>query len=270
MPEGPEIRREADRLRKVLVGRVASSVFFGLPRLEAFGPQLQGRKVEALESRGKALLTHFEQGLTVYSHNQLYGRWYVVAAGSEARTGRQLRFAVETETHRALLYSASDIEVLASDGLEAHPFLARIGPDALDPATTPADIEAQLARCAGRRLSALLLDQGFVAGIGNYLRSEILFEAGVLPHHRPKDLSPRRRARVAEMVLEVTRRAYASGGITVTPELDRQLKKEGLRKRERRHYVFGRRGRVCRRCETPVGQTEAGGRRIYTCPGCQI
>ena len=48
------------------------------------------------------------------------------------RTQRQLRVLLETESHRALLYSATDIEMLDSSELASHPFLLRIGPDILD------------------------------------------------------------------------------------------------------------------------------------------
>lgn len=270
MPEGPEIRRQADRLRDAIQGQVAERVFFGLEALADAGPRLSGRRVEQVESRGKALLTHFEGGQSVYSHNQLYGRWYVVKPGRPPRTGRQLRFAVETQHQHALLYSASDIEVLEREAVGAHPFIARLGPDALDPAVCVADVEAQLERYRRRQLGALLLDQRFVAGLGNYLRSEILFFSGLQPERRPMDLSERKRSVLAREVLEVTRRSYRTGGITVEDALARQLRQEGLSKRKRRHHVFARSGETCRRCQTPIERREVGGRRVYVCPGCQL
>jgi endonuclease-8 len=73
MPEGPEIRRAADRIEAVLAGEVVEAVRFGLPRLRRHAPTLRGHRVSGLETRGKALLTHFEHGWSLYSHNQLYG-----------------------------------------------------------------------------------------------------------------------------------------------------------------------------------------------------
>ena len=99
MPEGPEIRQEADRIAKALQGKVAEEVWFAFPHLSDHAKMLQGRAVLAVESRGKALLTRFEGGWNVYSHNQLYGRWYVTARGREPETNRQLRFAVHTVKH---------------------------------------------------------------------------------------------------------------------------------------------------------------------------
>ena len=78
MPEGPEIRLAADKLRRVLAGRQSTEVRFAgdrFPHLQRFGARLSGRMIDAVEPRGKAMLTHFEGGLSIYSHNQLYGEW---------------------------------------------------------------------------------------------------------------------------------------------------------------------------------------------------
>ena len=75
MPEGPEIRRAADRIASVLVGQRVVDVYFGLPGLRKFERKLAGSVVTAVDTRGKAMLTRFDNGLTLYSHNQLYGIW---------------------------------------------------------------------------------------------------------------------------------------------------------------------------------------------------
>ena len=73
MPEGPEIRRVATRIHKVLAGREAEQVVLTQPGVAGFGAKLSGQRVEWVSSRGKALLTHFEGGLTIYSHNHFMG-----------------------------------------------------------------------------------------------------------------------------------------------------------------------------------------------------
>lgn len=90
MPEGPEIRRAADRVKKVLVGHPVVDVTFGLPGLKRYKRRLTGHTVVAVETRGKAMLTHFDNDLTIYSHNQLYGRWYTTRRSQRPNTGRQL------------------------------------------------------------------------------------------------------------------------------------------------------------------------------------
>ena len=76
MPEGPEIRLAADRIAKVLVGETVVEAKLTPARLRRFGKRFTGRVVTAVDTRGKAMLTRFDNGLTLFSHNQLYGRWY--------------------------------------------------------------------------------------------------------------------------------------------------------------------------------------------------
>ncbi len=271
MPEGPEIRREADRIARALEGRRATRVEFAFPRLQPYARRLTGQRVDAVEPRGKALLIRFGNGLCVYSHNQLYGRWFVTPAGRLPRTRRSLRLAVHSRESSALLYSASEIEVLGPGEVERHGYLSKLGPDALDPGLRVATLVRRLAdpRFARRSLAALLLDQGFVAGIGNYLRAEILFVAGVHPSHRPRDLSPEERKSLAHAIRALPRRSYRTGGITNDPERVRRLKARGLRRAEYRHHVFARAGRRCWTCRGVVRREELGGRRIFFCPRCQ-
>ena len=217
-----------------------------------------------METRGKAMLTRFDNGLTLYSHNQLYGRWYTTGRGQRPATNRDLRVALHNRRHSAWLYSASEIELLDDDGVAVHPFLSRLGPDVLDDALTPSRLADRLDedRFRRRSLGALYLDQGFLAGIGNYLRSEILFTARLHPALAPRDLSASERRRLARESLKLARRSYETRGIT----LPASLAKRGKR---RRFWVFGRDELPCRRCESTILRMDVGSRRLYLCPGCQ-
>lgn len=271
MPEGPEIRRAADRLARALAGQRIERAWFGLPRLAPWGARLARQRVRSIAPRGKALLITLEDGHTIYSHNQLYGQWTVARAGQRPATTRQLRLALESERHAILLYSASEIEVLDARGLARHPYLARLGPDLLDPALGAQMLATRLGepRHAGRSLAALLLDQGFVAGIGNYLRSEMLYVAGLDPALRPRQLGPRARRRLAEAILAVGRQAYRLAGVTNDPQRAAHLALEGVGFEARRFHVFGREGLPCWTCGSPIERDNAGSRRIYRCPTCQ-
>lgn len=86
MPEGPEIRRAADNLEAAIKGKPLTDVWFAFPQLKSYQSRLIGQHVTHVETRGKALLTHFSNDLTLYSHNQLYGVWRVVDTGEEPQT----------------------------------------------------------------------------------------------------------------------------------------------------------------------------------------
>ena len=271
MPEGPEIRRVAVRLEKVLTGREAEDVYFEQAPLRRFAPILRGARVVAVTSRGKALLTQFDNERWLYSHNQLYGRWYVVRRGTMPSTGRTLRAAIHTARHSALLYSASDIAVLDADGVASHPYLAKLGPDALDASVEWRQIAERLRdpEFRGRSLAALYLDQGFVAGIGNYLRSEILFDARVHPSRKPGDLGRGEIGRLARSTLAMTRRAFDTAGVTNGPARVRALKARGLPRRRYRFAVFERGAEPCYECGAEIRRISANSRRLYFCPVCQ-
>jgi endonuclease-8 len=263
MPEGPEIRRAADRIAKVLVGRQIEQASFAFPELRPFEGQLCGSVVKAVDTRGKAMLTSFDNDLTLYSHNQLYGRWYTVKRGDLPETRRSLRVALHTHAHSALLYSASDVSMLTAAQLQSHPFLSRLGPDVLDEDLVADTIVRRLdqRRFMRRSLATLYLDQAFLAGLGNYLRSEILHRAGLHPKLRPADLDSVEKSRLADETLKMCRRSYLTGGKTLTPGVGRG--KAG------RFWVFARASKPCFSCGARIRRDHFAGRRLYFCPSCQ-
>ncbi len=271
MPEGPEIRLAADRIEKVLRGQTVDEAALHLPELRRFEKRLTGRSVSEVGTHGKAMLTRFDSGLTLYSHNQLYGRWYVTRRPRMPDTTRQLRVALHTATHSALLYSASDIAVLTERQLARHPFLSRLGPDILDDNLTAAEIAERLGnpRFSGRSLAALYLDQGFLAGTGNYLRSEILWASAVAPTARPRELAADDLRRLARKTLRIARRSYRNRGVTVPPALARRLREDGEPYESYRFQVYGRAGLPCRGCGAAVERGALAGRAIFVCPRCQ-
>ena len=272
MPEGPEIRLAADKIADALVGRAALSVEFAFDRLQPFEKRLQGHRVRDIETRGKAILTHFDNGWSIYSHNQLYGRWMISRQGKQPNTTRQLRLAIHNRDYSARLYSASDIDVIATSELEKHPFLARLGPDILSAQLTADDVLARLQAAPYRRrqFAGLLLDQGFLAGLGNYLRAEILTAAGLHPLARPADCTPAELRKLATQIVRLTRRSYKTRGIINPPGLVKELKKLGYRTREQyRFNTYGRDGRPCHRCGESIEFNLAGGRKMFFCPNCQ-
>ena len=271
MPEGPEIRQAADLIEAAIAQQPTTGVFFAFDHLKPYEAKLTGATVQAIATYGKALMTHFDNGLCVYSHNQLYGKWMVRRAHHYPDTNRQLRFAIHTEGKSALLYSASDIEVLAAAAVMEHPFIRRLGPDILAESVTPETVLAQLLAPAfhRRRFTTLLLDQGFLSGVGNYLRSEILFAARLSPTARPVDCDRGQRVHLAEMALAIPRQSYHHQGITNDLAIANGLKAEGLPRRLYRHWVFGRNGHPCWVCASPIVKAQSAGRRYYYCPHCQ-
>ena len=262
MPEGPEIRRAADSLEAAIKGEPLTGAWFAFPQLQHYQSQLVGQRVTHIETRGKALLTHFSGGLTLYSHNQLYGVWRVVDAGSQPETTRVLRVRLQTARKAILLYSASEIEMLTPEQLARHPFLLRVGPDVLDMRLSVEQVKARLltAKFRNRQFSGLLLDQAFLAGLGNYLRVEILWQVGLTGRHKASELDEKQLDALAHALLEIPRLSYNTRGL-----VDENKHHGALF----RFKVFHREGEACERCGGIIERTMLSSRPFYWCPGCQ-
>jgi endonuclease VIII len=246
MPEGPEIRRATDAIAKVLQGKLVRNLEFGQAHLLHWHKQFADVRVLGVEPRGKAVLTHFANKKTIYSHNQLYGEWAIFDKNAEPVTHKQRRIIVDTDEHRIVLYSASDIEVLDSGQVSKYPYIAKLGVELLDSNIGLKDVIECLnaPRWQKKLLAQILLDQAFLAGVGNYLRSEILFVAKLHPLVRLMDLDNAQRKRLAKAAISVTRQAYRHAGITNSLASAKLLKAAGIPFSSYRHFVFDRAGHV--------------------------
>jgi len=271
MPEGPEIRRAADRIERQIGGKILEDAWFAFPELASQASSLIGVRVSAVDSWGKAMLIRFADRRVLYSHNQLYGVWKLHADDKPPNTSRSLRVRLVAEGRAASLYSASDVSLWEEDRLAHHPFLSRLGPDLLSQQVSAADVEQRLLLPAFRRrsLGALLLDQGLVAGLGNYLRSEILFFSQLHPKQRPCDLTSEQLAVLSSRIIDITRTAYRTAGVTNQDAWIEQAVASGESRRQWRFSVFERAGLSCLRCGYVIERTTIGSRRLYWCPRCQ-
>ncbi len=270
MPEGPEIKQAADKISSAVTHSPVEEIFFAFERLKPYESQLKHHRITTINTKGKAMLIRFDNELTIYSHNQLYGKWMVRKAYDYPKTNRQLRLAIHNQQNSALLYSASDIEVLNKDELALHPFLNRLGPDILDEALNLEQVINRLQdkKFCKKRFATLFLDQHFLAGNGNYLRSEVLFVAKVHPILRPIDCNNKQLQQLAQAAIAVPKQSYHNG-ITNDLELAAELKAKGYKRQEYRHWVFGRENKPCYICSTSIIKEITAGRRYYYCPNCQ-
>jgi endonuclease VIII len=271
MPEGPEIAQTARDLSRILLDRPLDRVRFAFPHLKRHQARLAKSRIIDVQARSKALVTTFDCGLAIYSHNQLYGQWHVHKAEQVPDTHWQVRLRINTAQHAAVLYSASEIAVLTHAQIAAHPYIARLGVELLLPGTRLADVFAQTnkPRFARRALADLLLNQAFFAGIGNYLRSDILFFARLHPARRLGELTAPERKALAKAALLLTRQSLATGGITNDRKLAAALKTQGWDYANYRHWVFDRAGAPCHICGTTIERQMISGRQLYLCPQCQ-
>jgi formamidopyrimidine-DNA glycosylase len=269
MPELPEVETFVRALRRPLVGGVIIGVRNDWPRhivvppLDELRGRIAGRRIETIDRRGKYLVFSLSDDETLIIHLKMSGHLSVVPGNTPADPyvhtvfmlddGRELRFRDTRKFGRVYL---------VHDPAEV---LGPLGPEPLDPAFT---IEALADRLAGRKrvLKPLLLDQTFIAGIGNIYADEALFAAGIRPTRISNSLTGTEIAALHAAIRRVLEMGIAREGASIST----YVKADGeMGDMQNAVAVFRRTGQSCYRCGGPVERMVLGGRSTHYCPHCQ-
>ena len=258
MAEGDTVHATATRLHDALAGQVLTRTDLHVPRFAT--ADLSGQVVREVVSRGKHLLMRTDGEVSVHSHLGMDGAWRLYEPGERWR-GRafEVRALLETDRHVAVGHRLRRLEVLRTSA-EAD-VLRELGPDVLGPDWDAAEVTRRLTASPERAVGDALIDQSVMAGPGNVYRSEVCFLAGIDPRTAVGSVpDPDRLVELMKSSMERNR----AGGRRVTTDDPR---------RGHDLWVYGRRGRPCRRCGTPIASFMQGddgaGRVTYVCPRCQ-
>jgi endonuclease-8 len=262
MPEGDTIHRAARTLDRVLGGQTLSAVESPIPQIASAG--LEGASVSRVEARGKNLLVLFDDGRVLHTHMRMSGSWHVYRPGERwQRPRRHARVVLATPEFVTVCFDAPVVRLLRPGATERDAKLAALGPDMLAPGFDRSEARRRLRALGEMEIGEALLRQSAVAGIGNVYKSETLFLCRQDPFAPVGGLSDRS----LELVLDTARRLMSAslhGGARATRRSLTRLTRE-------RTWVYGRRGRPCRRCGTSIRMRRQGveGRSTYWCPSCQ-
>jgi endonuclease-8 len=264
MPEGDTILWAATRMRPVLEGHVPDSLAMpapppgalrGSPGHKSWPQRLAGRRITAIDTRGKNLLIRFDGGLVLYSHLKMTGAWGVYRIGQRwARSPRRAWLVIRRGGVEVVQFDGPVLELLTDRRARLDQRLAALGPDVL---ADRFDHETFLARLRAqdptRPIGDALLDQRTLAGIGNIWKSEGCWEAGVDPWRAVGAIDDEE----AVAIVEGAR--------------PRMLRSGRLGPRHAGLQVYRRAGRPCPRCGQPIrARAQGEGARVtFWCPGCQ-
>ena len=270
MPELPEVETVANGLRAPLIGRTITAVTINWhrtiarPAVEEFGKQVVGRQVRSVGRRGKYVVVELDYGYLLV-HLMMSGRLHVVPAEEpldshmrvvfDLDSGQQMRFQDTRKFGR--IYLVDDPQEVT----------AALGPEPLDDEFTLGDFRRKLARRSGR-IKPLLLNQQFLAGLGNIYADEALFAARLHPLRKADSLTPAEQARLYEAIRAVLSSAVKGRGTTLSDGGYKDASGEAGTF-QARLAVYGRGGQDCLRCQTPVERIVLGGRSAHYCPSCQ-
>lgn len=255
MPEGDSIAKNASRLRSVLAGKEIVSVYGTAPSIRTNSRRLVGQTVEALRTVGKHLLIDVSGGFSVRVHLGMPGRWRILTA--DGRVPGSARLVLSTLSHHACCFSAPTVEVDRTPAIDE--WLARLGPDPLDPNFQARDLVERARTRSRRPIAEVLLDQRVMAGLGNVYKSEVLFLAGIHPRTPVEQIGDDEFVEIADRA-----RQLMSINVRAGPRVTTGYPTPG-----RETLVYGRAGKPCRRCASAVAEDRLGGRITYWCPTCQ-
>jgi endonuclease-8 len=219
--------------------------------------RIVGREIRSVEALGKNLLIRFDNDLELRTHLRMNGSWHRYRPGERwRRPPSRARLVLEVPGAVAVCFDAPVVELFEERAEALHPSLSRLGPDLLAPDFDAGEAVRRLRTPERRHLSisAALLDQRALAGLGNIWRNETLFAERVAPLARVAELDD---ATVHRLVARARRLLISSAGAAPGRA---QL------------HVYRRTGRPCPRCGTSIRSDSLPGdnpRTTYWCPTCQ-
>lgn len=271
MPELPEVEAVARGLRETITGRTITDVFISAkalvhPKAKEFRLSLLGATIEKIDRRGKNILIHFCNQQTLWVHLKMTGHFNFLPTHEE----------LEKHDHVIFHFSGDDYTLRFNDyrrfgRLRLYPTpeimrqkgLIELGPEPFD---ISADDFVDLCRSSRRMIKPALLDQKFLAGIGNIYADETLFFANIHPRKSTDKILPKRLRELHGHIQAVLKRAIRLMGTSVDTF-------SGLNGKPGRYQkylmVYGREGEPCFACGSKIRREKIGSRSAHFCPSCQ-
>ncbi len=259
MPELPEVETVRQGLAPVLVGRRLDAVEARRPDLRfplpaGFAPRLEGRRALAVDRRGKHLIVRLDDGQALLMHLGMSGRFHIDRSG-QATADPHDHVVLRTDEGVGIRFRDPRrfgfMDLWPADALDAHPMLARLGPEPLGDGFTAAFLAARL-RGRSAAVKPAILDQAVVAGMGNIYASESLFRAGLSPGRPAASIAGRRAERLVRAIRSVLAEAIAAGGSSLR---DHRRPSGELGTFQHRFAVYGRDGERCPGCTCDAART---------------
>ncbi len=273
MPELPEVETIARKLRPHLEGRafVEAQILWertvAQPDALTFCRALIGARVNSVGRRGKFLLFGMASDQTWLVHLRMTGKFFVHPAGESAPDDPHTRavFCLDDDTRLVYVDQRKFGRFhLVDDPVEV---IGKLGPEPLAPEFTAAWLGMHL---QGRKteVKRLLLDQRFIAGLGNIYVSEALWRARIHPLRAANTLSDAEAARLHTAIVAVLEEGIGNGGTSLQ---DRQyVYPDGnLGQQQRYLAVYDRAAERCPRCGYAIERIVQAQRSTFFCPICQ-
>lgn len=276
MPELPEVETTARSLQRSLPGSKVIGVreLDYAPTVEPLSPKdfikaMVGRQITSVGRRAKYILLPLDNDHTLTVHLRMSGRLFTTPA--ETPADRHTRLILDLDNYYALHFrdvrKFGRMQLLTAAEYAA--LDSRLGPEPLGTGFNSAVLAERLQAHPRARLKPLLLDQQFLAGLGNIYADESLFRAGLHPLRQAGTLSMEEIQRLRLAICEVLSEAIIAEGTTLSNGVYRFGQDQPGRFAERLQ-VYGHEGKTCPQCGEPLQRQIIGGRSSHFCPACQV
>ncbi|MDI6755665.1 MAG: bifunctional DNA-formamidopyrimidine glycosylase/DNA-(apurinic or apyrimidinic site) lyase [Thermodesulfobacteriota bacterium] len=272
MPELPEVETIVRGLREQLLNLRFSKVEVGLKKClkdspKNFTSSLEGKKILGVERRGKNIILRLSGGAALLVHLRMTGRLRFVPALTPPEKHTHVIFSFENHPYQLRFVDQRQFGRLcletnqAGEGLDA---LADLGPE---PFEIPAKEFVRITRLKHRAIKPLLLDQRFLAGVGNIYADEALHQAGIHPRQQADSLDEKNLLLLYHSLKRILKKAIGAGGSSVRTYVNVSGSTGSFQKYLR---VYGREGKDCKTCGLSIVRERVGGRSSFYCPRCQV
>lgn len=271
MPELPEVETVVRGLRPPLIGRtITHTTITWLRTIHSPAPDefillITGQTICDVTRRAKYIVIPLTD-INLIIHLKMTGRLYVVTPSTSTEADRWIRAIFDLDDGHQLRFSDARKfgKLYLTRDLQA--FFAHIGPEPLSDDFTLADFEKRLS-AHRQAIKALLLDQAFIAGIGNIYADEALFRANIHPQTPAHQLSDIQVAQLYHGIREVLLTGIDHEGASI----NWYRKPDGTRGESQDHFwVYGRDNQPCMVCGTPIHKIRVAQRGTHFCPTCQV
>jgi formamidopyrimidine-DNA glycosylase len=292
MPELPEVETVARDLQRWVAGATIQDAEVRWERTirhpqpaERFAAELQGATISRVGRRAKSVLLHLEDGRVMTVALRMTGALIVAPPGTPddryARVvfrladGRELRYRDVRKFGRIGLWDRGGVPrprrgkkrrvAERREPYRVGDVFARHGPEPLARSFSSARLAARL-KGRSARLKALLLDQTFIAGVGNIYADEALWRARLHPLRAADTLTPEEVRRLHRAIRAVLQQGIENRGASFTDYVGADGEPG---ENAERLSVYRRTGQPCLRCGRPISRIVVGQRSTHFCPRCQ-
>ncbi len=270
MPELPEVETIKKQLDGLTAGKkILSADFFGPARMinlpkSKFLKILIGAKIIGVNRRAKLLILELSNGYVLLTHLKMTGK-YLWNIEKDKHTHLVLKLSGKNQLNFKDVRKFGYLKLIKKE--EMPKLLENVyGPEPLDKNFTLKKFDELLQTKPKSKIKQILLDQKFIAGIGNIYAGEACFYANILPDRKNSTLKKEEIKKLYEGLRKILQTSIKCGGTTADDYLDCYGKKGSYVDKLK---VYGRKGLPCLKCRTILQESRLGGRGTVFCSKCQ-